>query len=612
MQIITGKRHYSVREFTDLRQMLEQSSELYGSRTAFRFREKPDSEPQTRTYRDFQNDYQALGTALTALGLKDSNIAIVGENSYAWRVAHAAIIGGAGIAVPLDRLLPVEELVNLIERAEVDAIFYDSIFHNNLIPALSMNQRLQHIICLRPQLVKGDFARENRLLRFDDLLRQGAELIQSGDRSWLDSKIDPEAIMTLLFTSGTTSMAKAVMLSHKNVCADIKGLAGVVSLSPGIRLLSVLPLHHTFENTCGLYMALYVGAEICENDGLRYIQKNMQEYRINMVIGVPLLFNNFYSKIRETLKKTGKEKLIRSLIRLTEFLRRLKIDLRKIFYKRIIEAFGGCFTMGICGAAPISADVIRFFDAIGVRVLEGYGLTEASPVIAGCNSKVFIPGTVGQPLTGITLAVDSEFAGETGEILARGDNIMLGYYKDEAATAEAIDADGWLHTGDLGHIDPKTGCLTITGRLKSMIVLKSGKKVFPEEIEYLFGQYESIRESLVWGEEVEGEITVSAKLVLDKEKMEEQTGRPADEQNIKQYLEQLIAEINSRMPTFKGIRQYVYSFQEMVKTTTRKIRRPIEIGNLSELMARQKLRWKEIAGKNIDDLQKDEADGSRE
>lgn len=604
MEIIQGKQHFPVREFTDLRQMLDQSVDLYGPKIAFKFRDKPDTEPRTRTYIDFQADYRALGTALIAMGLRGKNIAIVGDNSYAWRVAHTAITGGAGIAVPLDRMLPAEELLNLIERAAVEAVFYDSSFHDNLLPALEKNPKLKHAICLRPALLKNAFQENDFRQSFDRLLLWGQELIRAGDRSWLDTRIDPDAVMTLLFTSGTTSMAKAVMLSHRNVCADIRGLAGVVRLDPGIRLLSVLPLHHTFENTCGLYMALYVGAQIHDTDGLRYIQKNMQEYQINMVIGVPLLFNNFYTRIIDALRKSGKEKLIQRMIPFTQSMRKIGIDLRKIIYCRVLAAFGGSFHMGICGAAPINADVISFFDAIGIRLLEGYGLTEAAPVISGCNSKVFVPGTVGQPLPGVTVAIDNDQAGEIGEILARGDNIMPGYYQDEEATAAAIDVDGWLHTGDLGHIAPDSGCLIITGRRKSMIVLKSGKKVFPEEIEFLFGQYESIKESLVWGDEEAGDIVISAKLVLDREKLEQQTGQKIDEQNIKKVLEQIISDINSRMPTFKGIRQYVYSFQEMVKTTTRKIRRPIEISGLSRLMADLRLQWRDINGKNIDEIVK--------
>ncbi|MDD2459310.1 MAG: AMP-binding protein, partial [Eubacteriales bacterium] len=385
-----------------------------------------------------------------------------------------------------------------------------------------------------------------------------------------------------------------------NICADIKAVASVVKLWPGIRMLSVLPLHHTFENTCGLYIGLYYGAEIHESDGLRYIQKNLQDYHIEMIVGVPVLFENFYNKVQATLQKTGKDKLVRRLLPITQGLRKIGIDLRRILYKQILTAFGGSLQIGICGAAPIDPEIIRFFDAIGIHILQGYGLTETSPVAAGCNSKVFVPGTVGHPMGGTEIAVDSETPGEPGEILVRGPIVMLGYYQDPAATAEVIDPEGWFHTGDIGRIDPATGCLSITGRLKSMIVLKSGKKVFPEEIEYLLGQDKLIKESLVWGEDDEGDVVVAAKVVLDRDVLKEKLGQDVSEHQIRAHLDQLIREINSRLPSFKGIRQYVFSFQDMVKTTTLKIKRPIEIAGIREWLAHHKLRLKDITGRNID------------
>ena len=410
-------------------------------------------------------------------------------------------------------------------------------------------------------------------------------------------------MMSLLFTSGTTSVAKAVMLSHANICADIRGLAGMVRLKPGIRLLSVLPLHHTFENTCGLFMALYVGAEIHECDGLRYIQKNLQEFGIDMVIGVPLLFANFYNKVQDSLAKSGKARLVRRLIPVTQALRRLGIDVRRLAYRQILDAFGGRLAMGICGAAPIDPAIVRFFDAIGIRILQGYGLTETSPVVCGCNSRIFVPGTVGQPVAGVDVAIDSQQPGDVGEILVRGPIVMMGYYRDPAATAEILDGDGWLHTGDLGRLDPKNNCISITGRVKSMIVLKNGKKVFPEELEYLIGQAGFVKESMVWGEkDADGEIVISAKLVVDKDALREKTGGADDENTTRRYLEQLIRDINAMMPSFKSIRYFVYSFQEMVKTTTLKIRRPIEIGRISDLMQQRQLKWREMTGRNLDQL----------
>lgn len=624
MQIIKGRSHFKVREFADLREMLRQSVDLYRDKVAFRFREQPGGEPQTRTYAALAHDIEALGTALLAMGLGGRRLAIIGENSYQWCVAHAAVVTGVGIAVPLDRMLPAAEVIQLLDRGEVDAIFYDPSFHAALLAASRERPRLRALICLRPQrltrgpqpawtspsagLLNDEGQTGNTLtvpiLRFNDLLAFGEQRLQAGDTASSQAVIDPDALMSLLFTSGTTSAAKAVMLSQRNVCSDIQAVASVVKLWPGIRLLSVLPLHHTFENTCGLYVALYYGGEIHEFDGLRYIQQNLQEYQIDMLIGVPALFENFYHKVKDTLKKTGKDKLVARLLPITHALRKVGLDLRRVLYKQILAAFGGRLQLGICGAAPIDPRIIRFFDDIGIHILQGYGLTETSPVIAGCNSRLFIPGTVGQPLGGVEMAVDASMPGEPGEILVRGPMVMQGYYQDPAATAEAIDAEGWFHTGDIGQLDPRTRCLTITGRLKSMIVLKNGKKIFPEEIEFLLAQSEIVKESLVWGEmDSDGEVIVSAKVVIDEEALRQKTGSQAVDDNvIRQYLEQLIKEVNTRLPSFKTIRQYVFSMQEMVKTTTLKIRRPIEIDGIREFMAKNKLKWRELTGQNLDHL----------
>ncbi len=632
MQTMKGHPYFKIRSFSTLREMLWQSVDLYQDKIAFSYREQPGSELLSKTYGEFKQDILALGTALQTLGLANSRLAIVGENSYAWCLSHATTICGVGVAVPLDRLLPGEEIISLLDRGDVDAVFYDPSFHATLMqaaarPGKSGANRLRALICLRPerfgressptwdkpetQLLarenQGEDSRPCKLMKLEDLISWGAQLRAAGDDSFDHVSIDPQAMMALLFTSGTTSISKAVMLSNGNVCSDVKAVGGVVKLWPGIRVLSVLPLHHTFENTCGLYMCLYYGAQIHECDGLRYIQKNLQEFHIEMLIGVPALFENFYTKVQETLKKTGKANLINKLIPVTNGLRKVGIDLRKTFYKKIIDAFGGSLQIGICGAAPINPEIISFFDSVGFHILQGYGLTETSPVVAGCNSKVFVPGTVGHPLDLVEIAIDSEVDGEPGEILVRGPMVMLGYYQDPAATAEVIDADGWFHTGDIGKIDPRNKCLSITGRQKSMIVLRSGKKVFPEEIEYLLTQADFVKESLVWGEpDSDGELVVSAKMVIDKEGLREKHGQDVDDETIRQQIEQLIKEINSKLPSFKGIRHYVFSFQEMVKTTTLKVRRPIEIAKIRDWMERQKLRLRDITGRNVDQDQTDD------
>lgn len=617
MQIVKGRSFYPIKTFNNLRDMIRESGSRFGRLDAFRFRSDPAAEPQSRTYNEFIEDYQALGSILLQLGLRGKRIAVIGENSYSWCVTHTAVLNGVGISVPLDRLLPAGEIIALLERGGVSAVFYQETFHEVMQAAVQKNPgQIELLCCMRPDKLKDPesvpFAAIDaatgpadadlpRYVRFADLLAAGRTIRESGNKTYDAVPIDENALASLLFTSGTTSASKAVMLSHRNICSDIAGLAGIIKLKQGTRMLSILPLHHTFENTCGLFVALSFGCEIVICDGLRHIQKNLQEYHIDMIIGVPAVFESFYNKVQATLKKTGKDKLIRKMIPLTQGLRKIGIDLRKKLYGQIIDAFGGQLKLGICGAAPIDPEIIRFFDAVGLRILQGYGLTETSPVVSGCNDRDFVPGTVGYPVAGVEIAVDSDHPGEPGEVLVRGPIVMIGYYQDPQATAEVIDKDGWFHTGDIGMINPRNNFLTITGRLKSMIVLKNGKKVFPEEIEFMINQNAFIKESLVWGElEPGGDVMVNAKIVLDRDQLKQEGMNEADEAALKSRLDTIIGEINRHLPSFKSVRNYVYSFQEMVKTTTLKIRRPIEIAGIQNQIEKLKLSWRELTGKNLD------------
>ena len=602
MQVLESKPFFSVRPFSDLKEMFRQSVSLYGNLPAFRFREDPKGEIIRRTYREVGADVDAFGTALLSMGLADKKIAVIGENSYRWCIAHLAIVNGVGISVPLDRLLPPEEILSLLERGHVSAVIFDGSFMETMKKAHKIMPEISAFVCMKPAKALTEspevFFEGAEYFGFEALLTIGRRALVNGDVSYAERRIDPEQIASLLFTSGTTSQSKGVLLRNRNITADIIALAKVEKFPVGTRLLSILPLHHTFENTCGLFYALYMGGCICICDGLRYIQKNMEEYKINMIIGVPTLFESFYKKVMDNLTKTNKLKLVQKMIRITRVLRKVKIDLRRVVFKQIHKAFGGSFKLGICGAAPIDAKIISFFDDIGVHILQGYGLTETAPVVAGCNYRTFVPGTVGLPLGDISIAIDNEVDGNEGEIFIKGPVVMAGYYEDPEATAAAIDEDGWFHSGDVGRIDSKTGCILITGRLKSMIVLKSGKKVFPEEIEQLIMHYPFIKESMVFGDnEQDGDVTISTKFVLDPQILIKEG---ISEEELVQRLDRVVKEINLQMPGFKSIRNYVYSFQDLIKTTTLKVKRPNEIRQMQERMDKAKVKFRQITGKNID------------
>jgi long-chain acyl-CoA synthetase len=591
--------YFKIRAFKDLREMFVQSVALYGNLPAFRFREDPKGEVIRRTYREVGSDVDALGTALMSMGLADSKIAIIGENSYRWCVAHLAVVNGVGVSVPLDRLLKADEILSLLERGKVSTVFFDGSFLDVMKDAAVKFPSIKAFVCMKCPVAQDGTAItiSEEWFMYDDLLAKGRVLLEAGNKAFAERTIDPEQIASLLFTSGTTSTSKGVLLRNRNITADIIALAEVVKFPVGTRLLSVLPLHHTFENTCGLFYGLYMGGCICICDGLRYIQKNMEEYKINMLIGVPALFESFYKKVMDTIRKQNKLELITKMIKLTKSLRKVKIDLRRVIFKRIHKAFGGQFKIGICGAAPIDPDIISFFDDIGVHILQGYGLTETAPVVAGCNSRVFVPGTVGHPLSNITIAIDNKEDGGEGEILVKGPVVMAGYYEDEIATSAVIDQDNWFHTGDVGRVD-ESGCLVITGRLKSMIVLKSGKKVFPEEIEQLITRYPFIKESMVFGDlEQDGDIVINAKFVLDPQILSKEGITEAE---LSKRLDQVVKEINLQVPAYKSIRNYVYSFKDLIKTTTLKVKRPNEIRLLQETLDRTKVRFRQLTGKNID------------
>ena len=590
---------FKAEKYTDIRDLYEKTAKKFPDMTAFIFRETAAGEIHKKTFSEFKADMDAMRMILTEMGLFGKKIAVIGENSYRWAVAHSSILSGLGISVPLDRLLPEEEVLGLLERGCVSAVFYDGSFIDVMKEAQKKFHGIEAFICLRGAKftteIPEDFSREPGFHRFDDILEKGHLLLKTGDLSVLHQEIDPNEITALLFTSGTTSQAKGVMLSSENLVSDVYGIAQVEKFPAGSKYLSVLSMHHTFESTCGLLFALSLGMCCCICDGLRYIQKNLIEYKAELMIGVPILFETFYKKIQAGLEEKGKLKTVSRMIKITGFLRKIGIDVRRKVFKEVLDFFGGEFRYGICGAAPIDPKIILFFEGIGIDIYQGYGLTETAPVIAACNPENLIPGTVGLPMGNATLAIDNAEDGHEGEILVKGPMVMQGYYENPEATAEALDSDGWFHTGDVGRIEKKNGCLFITGRIKSMIVLKSGKKVFPEELEQWISRGEYVKEAIVFADtEEDGEVLVSAKVVLDKEAIE---ASGISLLRIPEMIVSLIKKVNQELPSYKTIRQYAYSFELLEKTTTLKMKRAVE-----EQKALMAFRVRKVAGKFINSV----------
>ncbi len=599
INITERKPLYQTTNIDSLKDMLQKCEANYGDQIAFKFRNDPQKPTENRTYSQFVRDVNSLGSSLLELGLSNSRVAIIGENRYEWIVSYMATVNGVGIAVPLDRMLPPNEIGPMLERGEVDVLVYSNAFQSAVETLSVNNTKLKAIICMNPQN-EEDVMRPG-FYSFPKLLIQGNDLLDSGFDQYINTKIDPLALSILLFTSGTSSTSKAVMLNHSNVCADVLALGGVVRFKPGESVLSILPLHHTFENTAGLLFPLYLGMTIAISDGLKYLSKNLSEYKPDCLVGVPLIFDKFKSRMFDELKKKGLYKKVRALMGVTNALRYTGLDLRRKLFKQLLEALGGRLRVIVTGGAAMEPQTANWYENIGVRVYQGYGLTETSPVVSGGSDRVRKAGTCGEPLPGITVAIANPDETGSGELVVKAKTVMMGYWKNEEATKEAI-RDGWFHTGDLGCID-KRGLIHVTGRVKSMIVLKNGKKVFPEELEFHINKLDYVKESMVWGEAAaDGTIDICAKIILDKEQISSLLASPDDENEIKKLLDTAIKDINKLMPVYKAIRYYVYGYDELIKTTSLKVKRYVEADQMRELLNQLTTNIKNAAGKNIDKL----------
>jgi long-chain acyl-CoA synthetase len=604
MRVITGQRYFEAWPFNNLMDMLRQCADRHADLVAYRFRRKPEEAEITKTYPQLVNDINFLGTALMSLNFStDAKIAVYGDNCYEWAVAYNSAINGCGIVVPLDKLLPAREIEILLDRSSSEVLFYGLKQADTVHKIAKHNKNLKYLICLDNESIKSeDTGADSRYLSMYELLNKGEHLLKQGDRSFVDITINPDAMAAIFFTSGTTASAKGVMLSHKNICANIRSISGILPLYPGERSLSLLPLHHTFENTVGMLYMLYSGVCICFTDGLRHIMKNMQEWQIECMIAVPVLFENMYTRLQKNLKSSGKAGLISVLRPIARRLSYLGLDVRRRIFSEILAAFGGKLRLVVVGAANIDSEIIQTFNDFGIEFYMGYGMTEASPVIAACHRQHNTIGTVGPPLPEIQIAIDApdDQSEAIGEILTRSDCVMLGYYHDPEATAEVITPDGWLRTGDIGQIDDK-GALKITGRAKSMIVLNNGKKVFPEEIEQLLNQVPSITESMVWGQPgARDGVDICALIRIEREQLPELTG--ADDETWVKHIKKAVQAINQGMPVYKGIRYILLTDQELIKTTTLKIKRPKQFQAVQKILQDKNLTMQQAQNRFLESL----------
>ena len=566
------KKLHKCDKFANLKEMIELSAKKHGDKPAFRFKTDKPGEFKNITYNDFLSDINALGTKLVNMGLADKRIAIISDNRYEWALAYMAIACGTGVVVPLDKMLPANELETLIIRSGVEAIFYSSKYDE-----VMEDIRNRKTTDLRYYISMDLEKRQNGVYSQRELVNLGKDLIGKGNRKFLDAKINNETMGFMLFTSGTTAMSKAVMLSHKNIASNLMDIATVLNLDERDTLLSFLPLHHTFECTVGFLYPISRGASIAYCEGIRHIANNVKEYQITAMISVPALYESIYKRLMKNIEKKGKLSEVEKMIKLTNMFSKVGIDLKRVIFKDIIDGFGGKLRLLVNGAAALSPEVEKGFNDLGITTVQGYGLTETSPVIsAGTDFEQRI-GSVGKVFPSVKLKIVDKDENGIGEIHVKGPTIMLGYYQNEEATKEVLDK-GWFNTGDLGYIDKK-GFLFLCGRKKSVIVLKNGKNVFPEEIETVINRIDGVKESFVYGQPEENDkidLKICAEIVYDKEILKEMYNAETEEE-IHNVLWEKIKEINKTMPEYKYIKKICVTEQELIKTTTQKIKRHEEM-----------------------------------
>ena len=563
------RKLYEGEVLKDYRELVNRYKSRYANNVAFEYRHDVHDEKTIKvTYAEFANDIEALGSSLLTLNMENKRVAIIAPNRYEWCVSYLAVETAGLTVVPLDKSLPDNEIESLIIRSKVDTVIFDKKY-SEVFNKINQEKKssLKYYICMD---------NTDGFIKYSEILSKGRELLLADNNEYNNVQINPDEISIILFTSGTTSIAKAVALSQSNICADVTALSQIAKIYETDRFLSFLPLHHTFESTTTFLYGTSCGITIVFCDGLKYIQRNLKEFNITGFVCVPLMLEIMYKKMMKTIEEQGKTKLVNTMRKITRGLLKVKIDVRKKVFKQIFESLGPNLRMFISGGAAISKEAIKAFRDIGINLLQGYGLTETSPVLAGENDVYKRDGSVGFALPGIDIKIDKPNSEGIGEIIAKGPVVMHKYLDNEEATNEVLK-DGWFHTGDLGKFD-KDGFLFITGRKKYVIVLKNGKNIFPEELEILINQLGYVSESMVYGKpDKDDDLTICAKIVYNAEEMEKLYPNKSKEEYHDIVWQDIRNNINKQMPAYKYIREIIVTDEPLIKTTTQKVKREAEM-----------------------------------
>ncbi len=553
---------YETTVFRDFRVMVEQSAQNFPDKPAISYKKNPrDKETVSVNYTEARDAIRNLGTEEIALGLRDKKVAIVGGASIGWIYSYFSLMAMGAVTVPLDKEMPAPDLAATIERASCTAIFYGAEIAGKL-EHIKANTNAQIYVCMNGDPIdEGD-------IPLSALIEEGGKRYAEGDNSYYDYEIDPDKLATIVFTSGTTGKGKGVMLSQTNIVSDMT--QGMYLFDITRKTLNVLPPHHTFGSTVN-YVGHYAqGCEIYITSGIKYLLNELKEQQPTHLVLVPLFVETLYRRIWATAEKNGIDKKLKTGMKLSNALRKIGIDKRRKIFAQVHETFGGKLEMIICGGAALNQDIIDFFDAIGITVLNGYGITECAPLVS-CNRNEWQKNaSVGLPIIGEEVRIYEPDEKGEGEICVKGPNVMLGYYEEPEATAAVIDADGFFHTGDYGKLDDE-GWLYITGRKKNLIIFSNGKNVYPEEIETEISRIRGVLEVVVYAGESkanpEKEVIV-AEIFPDYEQLK--TDGVTD---IKEYFDEHVKTANGRMAPYKKVGLVKIRKEEFVKNTSRKITR---------------------------------------
>ena len=560
-------KYHKTDEITNFKDMLYRSAHLYKSRPAFRLKDE-NGQIYNLTYEEFKNDVIYLGTSLLSKGLKNKRICVVGKNSYKWAVSYLAA-SIVGVVVPLDKELHSNDIVNFMNISECSAILGDNKILKDLVENNNLNNK--DILYINFDNKKST----NTMLSYNLFKDSGKALVEQGNTEFDDIKVNPDEMKILLFTSGTTGNAKGVCLSQRNICSNILSIFGIVYVRKSETVLSILPLHHTYECTIGFLLLIYSGGSIAFCDGLRYISKNINEYHPSVILCVPLLLENVHKKLVKAINSSLPEKYQNK--------EKLQLDKLPFFIKYIVKSkvknsLGGRLRMFIVGAAAANPIIVNDFDNLGLRTLQGYGLTECSPLVAGNTDFFSKDDACGLPIPNVEYKINNPDEDGVGEIIVKGPNVMLGYYNDKEATDKVLK-NGWFYTGDLGKVD-ENGYLYITGRCKSVIVTKNGKNIYPEEIEYYLNDNPLISEALVLGikHENDDETYINAQIFPNIDAIKESLkGSIPSKEEVQKIISDIIKNVNSNLPNYKHIKNLIITDEPMIKTTTAKIKRFEEI-----------------------------------